>query len=298
MKIGKKTSALCLCAVIIGMQLLVTTAIASDDETFSVSDLTIVPTEVESGELVTISVKVTNNGNATGIYTVVLRVNSIEVDSKNVTLLAGETKIVEFIHTETDEDIYIVTIDGETAAFNVKESDGTTGDEGEFRVGPVVRLRPVIDEMTVDQEDNIIELFMSNPTLNDVTLHVDAYVSVPANFQVYGEGFAQSVAAGTIYGIFSVPPGTSRTIYLNAKAVREGSYTVHFSGLYYPGENKDAYNPLSLTHPISVVSASPDESTNPNILDWFNEHPLETILLIVIVILVIFGGAKVIIKED
>ena len=34
------------------------------------------------------------------------------------------------------------------------KTDGSTGDEKQFRVGPVVRLRPVIDEMKVNQEDN------------------------------------------------------------------------------------------------------------------------------------------------
>lgn len=129
---------------------------------------------------------------------------------------------------------------------------------GKFRVGPEVRLRPVTDVIEGDQ-DGIVELFMRNPSLNDVTLHVDASVSVPSGIHVYGEGFAQAVGAGTAAGTFEVPPGTARIIAVVIKAdksARIGSHTIQFSGLYYPGDNKDNFQPLSLTYPITVKEAS------------------------------------------
>ena len=51
--------------------------------------------------------------------------------------------------------------------------------EQKFRVGPTVVLRPVNDVITKD-EDGLVELYVDNPSLNDVTLNVDARISVPS----------------------------------------------------------------------------------------------------------------------
>ena len=127
--------------------------------------------------------------------------------------------------------------------------------EQKFRVGPTVILRPVNDVVTKNQ-DGLVELYIDNPTLNDVTLNVDARISVPSGVQVYGQGFGQADAAGTVYGTFSVPPGTVRTINVNVKGEKAGTYTIHFSGMYWPGDKKDSYNPISLTHPFVIKESS------------------------------------------
>ncbi len=127
-----------------------------------------------------------------------------------------------------------------------------------FRVGPSVTLRPVTDVIDTNQ-DGIVELFMNNPSLNDVTLNVDAQISVPSGIHVYGENFGQAAGAGVVAGTFSVPPGTSRTISVTIKAdksARIGSHTIQFTGLYYPGDNKDSYQPLSLTYSVTVKEPS------------------------------------------
>lgn len=138
---------------------------------------------------------------------------------------------------------------------NVEETKGTTTVEQKFRIGPTVVLRPVNDVITKD-EDGLVELYIDNPSLNDVTLNVDARISVPSGIHVYGQDFAQTGAAGTAYGTFSVPSGSARTISIDLKGDKVGSYTVHFSGLYWPGDNKDDYNPISLSHPFTVKEPS------------------------------------------
>ncbi len=134
--------------------------------------------------------------------------------------------------------------------------------EQKFRVAPTVVLRPVNDVIT-ENEDGLVELYIDNPSLNDVTLNVDARVSVPAGIHVYGQGFAQTGAAGTVYGTFSIPPATARTIYIDIKGDKPGTYTIHFSGLYWPEDNKDAYNPISLTHPFVVEQPSKNSEQPP-----------------------------------
>lgn len=136
-----------------------------------------------------------------------------------------------------------------------------TEKEKKFRQGPTVKIRPLNDVIN-KSADGLVELYMDNPSLNDVTLTVDARISVPAGIHVYGQGFGEAAAAGTVYGVFEVPPGKARTIYITIKAEKTGDFTAQFSGTYYPGDNKDAYQPISLTHPFKVYESSPNPQSD------------------------------------
>lgn len=232
---------------------------------FEVTSLTIDPSETTVGRAVTIKAAVANKGDSEGTYTATLEVNGKVEQSKDVSLASGQTQIAEFTYTPSSEGAYSIAVGGKTATLKVT----LPASEAKFREGPVVKLRPVTDEIDASK-DGLVELFFSNPSLNDVTLQGDIYVSVPSGIHVYGEGFGLAAAAGTVYGQFTVPPGTARTIYLNIKADETAvgkTYFIHFSGQYWPDGNKDAYNPISLTHPFNVIKASPNPTdskpTNP-----------------------------------
>ncbi|MGP8323540.1 MAG: hypothetical protein ACT6FG_06060 [Methanosarcinaceae archaeon] len=130
--------------------------------------------------------------------------------------------------------------------------------EAKFRVPPTVALRPLNDVINKSQ-DGLVELYMNNPSVNDVTLTADVQISVPSGIHVYGEGFGYGGAAGTVAGKFELPPGTVRTIHLNVKSEKTGTFTLHFTGLYWPGDDKDAFQQISLTHPLTVK----EPSSNP-----------------------------------
>jgi len=222
--------------------------------TFEVTNLVIEPSETTVGRTVTIKANVTNTGNIEGTYATSLEINGKVEGSQNVTLAAGQTKLIEFTYTPSSVATYAVTIGGATATLKVT----LPATEAKFRVGPVVKLRPVIDEID-SSHDGLVEVFFSNPSLNDVTLQVEMYVSVPSGIHVQGLGFGLAAAAGTVYGQFTAPPGTARTIYLNIKADKTAvgkKLFIHFEGLYWPGDNKDAYNPISLTHSFTVREES------------------------------------------
>lgn len=126
-----------------------------------------------------------------------------------------------------------------------------------FRQGPTVRLRPVND--VIDQyKDGIVELLFRNPALNETVMVVDLTVSVPAGIHIYGEGYAQSSAAGAASNTYRVLPGQSQTLKLFIKSEKVGQFTIDFSSVYWPEGNKDLNNPVSLTHPFNVLAASPD----------------------------------------
>jgi len=142
-----------------------------------------------------------------------------------------------------------------TAEPTITENATLTPPEGKFRVGPTVTLRPVNDVIDKSQ-DGLVELYMNNPSVNDITLTADVQISVPSGVHVYGEGFGYGGAAGTVAGKFEIPPGTVRTIHINIKAEKVGDFMVHFNGLYWPGEDKDAFQQISLTHPLKVNEPS------------------------------------------
>jgi hypothetical protein len=138
--------------------------------------------------------------------------------------------------------------------------------EGKFRVGPTVRIRPLNDVIN-KSSDGIIEIYLENPGINDVPLTAEIHITVPSGINVYGQGFGDAQAAGVLYAKMVVPPGVVRTAYINIKAEKTGNYYAQLSGLYYPGENKDNYQPLSFTYPFIVYETSPDPKrsmlTNP-----------------------------------
>jgi len=151
-----------------------------------------------------------------------------------------------------------VTVTATPAIEQIAEETATpTQTEAKFRVGPTVTLRPVNDVINKSQ-DGLVELYMYNPTVNDVTLTADVQISVPSGIHVYGTGFGSGSAAGTVAGTFTVPPGATRTININIKSEKTGTFTVHFTGLYWPGNDKDAFQQISLTHPLTVKEPSPN----------------------------------------
>ena len=138
----------------------------------------------------------------------------------------------------------------------------TASKEQIFRVGPTVSLRPLNSEIDKSQ-DGLVELFLNNPSLNDCTLEVDMEVSVPSDIYIYAQDGGMSGGAGTVTGHFSVPPGSSRTITLHIKGEKVGTFPVHFGGNYWPGTNKNKWNPITLDNSFKVKEPSPTPSPTP-----------------------------------
>ncbi len=150
--------------------------------------------------------------------------------------------------------------------------------EAKFRVPPTVALRPVNDVIDKSQ-DGLVELYMYNPSVNTVTLTADVQVGVPSGIHVYGVGFGSGGAAGTVAGTFTMPPGATRTVNINIKSERTGTFTVHFTGLYWPGDDKDAFQQISLTHPITVEEPSPNPLDKEPTVRKTNELPYTYIIV-------------------
>jgi uncharacterized membrane protein len=95
---------------------------------FQTSDLNVTPREVEAGEELTVSVKITNVGGQTGSYTLPLIINQTTEDTKTLTLEKGASTTTEFKVTKQTPGKYNIEIAGLIDEFTVTEasSNGET----------------------------------------------------------------------------------------------------------------------------------------------------------------------------
>ena len=87
---------------------------------FTVSALSISPAEVDIGESITIAASVTNTGDVTGSYEVILKINDVTVATEDVTLAGGTSQTVTFTTTQDVAGTYTVNIDGLSGIFAAK----------------------------------------------------------------------------------------------------------------------------------------------------------------------------------
>ena len=83
------------------------------------SDLSVSPSDVETGGTVTISALVTNRGAQEGSHLVQLKIDGVVVEAERVTLAAGESQTVTFTTSEDTAGIYLADIDDLTGSFTV-----------------------------------------------------------------------------------------------------------------------------------------------------------------------------------
>jgi len=97
---------------------------------FQISDLNVTPSEVEAGEEVTVSVKITNVGWQTGSYTLPLIINQTTEDTKTVTLEEGASNTTEFKVIKQTPGKYNIEIAGLVDEFTVRaaSSNGAPSD--------------------------------------------------------------------------------------------------------------------------------------------------------------------------
>lgn len=87
---------------------------------FIVSNLTINPDEVKSGDSILIEVLVTNSGESSGTYKVNLKIDGNIVATENVTLVGGTNQKVKFTRSESAAKTYSVGVNDLSGTFTVK----------------------------------------------------------------------------------------------------------------------------------------------------------------------------------
>jgi len=86
---------------------------------FAVSNLSTSPDDVEPGRTVTISATITNSGGSSGSYNAILKINGSQVETKSITLNAGENQVVSFTVVKESTGNYRVELGGLVRTFTV-----------------------------------------------------------------------------------------------------------------------------------------------------------------------------------
>ncbi len=87
---------------------------------FTVSNLSITPAEVDVKESVTISILVANTGDIRDSYKVILKIDDVVIDSKDVTVAGKSSQKVTFTTSKDAAGSYTVNVDGLPGKFVVK----------------------------------------------------------------------------------------------------------------------------------------------------------------------------------
>ena len=127
--------------------------------------------------------------------------------------------------------------------------------EQAFRFGPTVIFQSLNSEINKTQ-NGTVELFLKNPSLNNVTLEADMNVSAPSNIRIYSEEGDISSAISTVNEHFSVLPGSSKTVTLHIIGEKTGTFSVHSNINYWPGKNKNDLNTISQDSSFDVTQFS------------------------------------------
>jgi len=124
--------------------------------------------------------------------------------------------------------------------------------EQAFRSGPIVTFQSLNYEINKTQNETV-ELFLKNPSLNNVTLETDMNVSVPSDIHVYSEDGSISSVSGVVNEHFSVLPGSSKTVTLHIIGERTGTFAVHSNVNYWPSKNKNDLKTISQDSSFNVI---------------------------------------------
>ena len=146
---------------------------------FQISDLEVNPSEVEAGEEVTVSVRVTNVGGQSGSYTLQLLINQTIEDTETVTLDEGASTTTEFKIVKQTPGTYNVEIDGLVDEFTVRATSsngGTSNGDSSSNMFPIEYLAAAIIAVAAiifvvfllfrRRGYNVEKIFKAHPRLN------------------------------------------------------------------------------------------------------------------------------------
>ncbi len=88
---------------------------------FIISDLTLDPSEIETGETVTISGYLNNIGETEGSYTLELKLDGNTFETESITVSGGSQASFTYYISSDEEGIHTITVDGLSESFTVTE---------------------------------------------------------------------------------------------------------------------------------------------------------------------------------
>ena len=230
---------------------------------FQVTELLINPSSVLADEIVDISVKVTNVGEASGSYSVNLKIDDVIIEIRDVTLSGGATEVVKFEVTETNPGTHTVKIDEQSGSFTVEAPVAASEDIEVYRLfvkpyevweGETVTLKAKADNLAdepgtlqvrvmIKDEIEATKMFQLDAGATDVPIEITVTAgalggyaiklinlgnqtnTLSGYFQVVPTGFHTLTVSGNAIGMeFTINGVTHTSPYLGV--LEEGTYTI------------------------------------------------------------------------
>lgn len=165
---------------------------------------------------------------------------------------------------KTKNIIFVIALVTLLAPMAIAENLTENATVEKFKVEPMVALKP-LNNVINSSSDIFLVLYMANPSNNDVDLNVDLNAKSIPGIRIYGQEFS-TTNIGDIAGTFNVTPGKTKIVRITLKAEKAGDFMIQFSGMYWPGNNKNDYRPMSLDFKFRAEEASsnPEESGQLN----------------------------------
>jgi len=140
---------------------------------FQISEVDVTPSEVEAGEEVTVSVRITNVGGQTGSYTLPLIINQTTEDTKTVTLEKGASTTTEFKIVKQTPGKYNIEIAGLVDEFTVRAASSNGASSNLIPVEYLVAVAVAVAAIFVvafflfrKRRTNVENIFKMHPQLN------------------------------------------------------------------------------------------------------------------------------------
>lgn len=190
---------------------------------FEVSDLSISPSSVETGDTVTITATVANIGDETGSYVVNLKIEGTTEETEQVSLGPSESEEFTWTVSEATAGTYSVDVNGETGSFTVTAPPPTPANIAydDISVSPMAVMEGDTVTVTVTLENTgeesgseTVELKVDGTMVDSETVTVAGEDTETVTFTITaGETGVYSIEVGSLSDSYSVeapvePPST------------------------------------------------------------------------------------------
>jgi hypothetical protein len=199
--------------------------------------------------------------------------NATVAPDQNATVTDTPTDTSTAVTTETttpDTSVATPTEQVETSTEQVQTPEPETEQapvNGKIRIAPTVQLRTLNSQVT-QNNDAVVDCYMSNPPANDGDLVVFITTEVPTGVMIRSSQGSDEGNSGIAETSYTIKPGHNKNIQLHAICSETGRFPVTMNAQYYVGTDKDIIKTIGLATEFTVVEPSTtfhmeDNTTKP-----------------------------------
>jgi uncharacterized beta-barrel protein YwiB (DUF1934 family) len=195
------------------------------------ANLVISPTQVKASEAATISADITNVGEIPGNYTVTLKIDGVDEETKVMTIGAGETKTASFIVTKSTSGTYNISLGSLSGDLTVLKPAGFLMSNLVISPTQAVAGREVSIMCDVSNTGEVdgtctVNMGVDGILVDSKQVAVAAGATQTVAFSLVKDiGGTYSIAIGTLSGTLVVSEGVLPTLHVGDQWVFRGIYS-------------------------------------------------------------------------